>query len=416
MTVVALALAAVLALIALLHVYWAVRGVGSGAAVPGRQDGTPLFRPGRGASLLVAMALLVAALIVLAQADVIRLGIPEALVTVGIWSVALAFAARTIGDFRYAGLFKRVRGTAFARADTRLFTPLCAAISIAAFVLIRTGSARVPDDIRSGVPLSGAGHFALRTNADATPPPVPYDSPTPRMIAHATASWPHDTAAYTQGLAMSGDRLLEGTGLLGKSDVRDVDLKNGRVRLRATIADTLFGEGIAVVGKRLFQLTWRGGRGYVYDASSLALVDSVTYSGEGWGLATDGQRLFLSDGTDQIRVINPNTFAVERTFSVREAVNAVWMLNELEWVNGELLANVYETDLIARIDVATGQVVGWVDVSQLLTPAERDAVKRRGGVANGIAWDASQKRLLLTGKLWPRVFAVPIPPAVASRR
>jgi glutamine cyclotransferase len=246
------------------------------------------------------------------------------------------------------------------------------------------------------------------TNADAVPPAVPYDSATPRQIVRAVASWPHDTAAFTQGLVVDDGRLLESTGVEGRSEVREVDRTTGRVRRRAALPRPLFGEGIAVVGRRLFQLTWKHGRGYVYDAMTLAPVDSFSYTGEGWGLASDGRRLYLSDGTSHIRVIDPSGFRVERTFQVQEANRPVWMLNELEWVRGELWANVYQTTLIARIDPTTGRVVGWLDVGGLLTPAERQAVADRGGVANGIAFDSVRQRLLVTGKLWPRIFEVDV--------
>jgi glutamine cyclotransferase len=244
------------------------------------------------------------------------------------------------------------------------------------------------------------------TNADAMPPAVPYDSATPRQIVRAVASWPHDTTAFTQGLVVTDGRLLEGTGVEGRSEVREVDRATGRVRRRAALPRPMFGEGIAVVGRRLFQLTWKHGRGYVYDAGTLAPVDSFSYTGEGWGLASDGRRLYLSDGTSHIRVIDPSGFRVERTFQVQEVNRPVWMLNELEWVRGELWANVYQTDLIARIDPASGRVLGWLDVSGLLTPAERRAAAERGGVANGIAFDSARQRLLVTGKLWPRIFEV----------
>jgi glutamine cyclotransferase len=246
------------------------------------------------------------------------------------------------------------------------------------------------------------------TNADAVPPAVPYDSATPRQIARAVASWPHDTAAFTQGLVIVAGRLMEGTGVEGRSEVREVDRATGRVRRRVALSRPMFGEGIAVIGPRLFQLTWKDGRGYVYDATTLAPVDSFSYIGEGWGLAGDGRRLYLSDGTSHIRVIDPNGFRVERTFQVQEANRPVWMLNELEWVRGELWANVYQTTLIARIDPITGRVVGWLDVGGLLTPAERQAVADRGGVANGIAFDSVRQRLLVTGKLWPRIFEVDV--------
>jgi len=249
---------------------------------------------------------------------------------------------------------------------------------------------------------------AEQTNADARPPAVPFDTTTPRVSAHVIRSWPHDTAAYTQGLATYGGHLIESTGRLSQSDVREVDITTGAVRRRVALPATEFGEGIAVVGNRLYQLTWRGGRGHVYDANTLAPIDSFTYAGEGWGLATDGRMLYMSDGTSRIRVLDPTGFHELRTIQVREADSTVWMLNELEWVRGELWANVYQTDFIARIDPATGHVTGWINVGNLLTAAQRQDVVRRGGVANGIAFDSVRNRLFLTGKLWPRLFEVDV--------
>ena len=245
-----------------------------------------------------------------------------------------------------------------------------------------------------------------QTNADARPPAVPFDSSTPRISARVIRSSPHDTAAYTQGLAIYRGRLFESTGRLGQSDVREVDAKSGKVRRRTVLHATEFGEGIAVVRERLYQLTWRGGRGHVYDPATLTPIDSFTYTGEGWGLATDGRVLYRSDGTSRIRVVDPAGFRELRTFQVRERDSTVWMLNELEWVRGELWANVYQTDLIARIEPATGHVVGWIDVGNLLTASEREDVARRGGIANGIAFDSVANRLFVTGKLWPRMFQI----------
>ena len=249
---------------------------------------------------------------------------------------------------------------------------------------------------------------APQSNADARPPAIPFDTTTPRTAARVIRSFPHDTAAYTQGLAINRGRLLESTGRLELSDVRAVDLPTGTMRRRTALAPTEFGEGITVVGDRLYQLTWHGGLGHIYNAATLAPIDSFTYAGEGWGLATDGRTLYMSDGTSRIRVVDPVGFHEQRTIQVRERDSTVWMLNELEWVRGELWANVYETDLIARIDPATGHIVGWIDVGNLLTAAEREAVAKRGGVANGIAFDSVRNRVFVTGKLWPHVFEVDV--------
>jgi glutamine cyclotransferase len=202
--------------------------------------------------------------------------------------------------------------------------------------------------------------------------------------------------------------LLESTGLFAQSYVSEVDVTTGTVRRRVALPATEFGEGIAVVGDRIYQLTWRGGRGHVYDANTLTPIDSFTYTGEGWGLATDGRMLYMTDGTSRIRVLDPTGFRELRTIQVHEADSTVWMLNELEWVRGELWANVYQTDLIARIAPTTGRVVGWIDVGNLLTAAQRQDVATRGGVANGIAFDSVRNRLFLTGKLWPRLFEVDV--------
>lgn len=247
------------------------------------------------------------------------------------------------------------------------------------------------------------------SNADAAPPAVPFDSATPRVVARAVTSWPHDTAAYTQGLTFEHGRLLESTGLEGQSDLRELERGTGRVLHRVALPTDVFGEGLAAAGDSVYQLTWKKGRGYVYDARTLALKDSVKYQGEGWGLASDGKQLYFSDGTSEIRVIDPKDFHELRRIRVTEAGQPVWMLNELEIVRGELWANIYETNWIARIDTSSGHVLGWIDLGALLTPAERDAVAKRGGVANGIAYDAAKGRVLVTGKLWGRMFEIAAP-------
>ena len=261
------------------------------------------------------------------------------------------------------------------------------------------------DAAQRGAPAILPGMLPTATsNADASPPNVPFAATTPLAVARARTSWPHDTAAYTQGLLLDGGRLLESTGREGRSEIREVARGAGRVVKRTALPPTAFGEGIAVVGGHAYQLTWKGGRGYVYDPSTLARTDSFTYSGEGWGLATVGPLIYMSDGSSTLRVIDPRGFRELRRVQVREADKPVWMLNELELVGGELWANIYQRDLIARIEPSTGKVVGWVDLSRLLTPSERADVDQRGGVANGIAFDPAAKVVLVTGKLWPRVF------------
>jgi glutaminyl-peptide cyclotransferase len=253
-----------------------------------------------------------------------------------------------------------------------------------------------------------------QTNAEVDPPRVPYSPGTPRQLAHAVQRWPHDTMAFTQGLLVHGGRLLESTGLEGRSSVREVEERSGRVLRRTDLDAKEFGEGIAVLGERLYQVTWKSGRGHVYDLDTLAPLDSFTYDGEGWGLASDGASLYLSDGTSGIRVIDPAGFRVVRTIKVSEAGKPVYLLNELEWVRGELWANIYQTDLVARIDPASGQVVGWLDLAKLLSREERGAVGSRGGVANGIAYDSLSGTVLVTGKYWP--FVVQLDSIRATRR
>ena len=241
-------------------------------------------------------------------------------------------------------------------------------------------------------------------NATASIPRVPYSPGTPRLVPRVVRRWPHDTTSYTQGLLVHAGRLLESTGLRGRSSVREIALESGAVLKRADLPKDEFGEGIAVLSERIYQVTWKSKRGFVYDARTFAPVDSFTYEGEGWGMTSDGARLYLSDGTSRIRVIDPDGFRVVRTIRVTEAERPLHMLNELEWVRGELWANVYETALVARIDPATGRVVGYVDLRQLLPAEEAKRLDARGGVTNGIAYDSTAARLLVTGKYWPFLF------------
>ena len=225
----------------------------------------------------------------------------------------------------------------------------------------------------------------------------------PRVVAR----YPHDAQAFTQGLVLDGTTLYESTGLRGRSTVRRVDLITGRDQAMRPLPGQLFGEGLAAEGDRLYQLTWRARRGFVRSRDSLASVAEFTYAGEGWGLARDGSRLVMSDGTDVLRFVDPSGFVVTGTLAVRDAGEPVSLLNELEVVDGVLYANVWRTTRIARIDLASGEVIDWIELAALVP---RTTPGRRIGVANGIAHDAESGRLVVTGKLWPVLYEIEVPP------
>lgn len=228
-----------------------------------------------------------------------------------------------------------------------------------------------------------------------------------RYTCEVVAAWPHDRGAFTQGLVFRAGGFLESTGLNGQSTLREVELKTGRVLKQIPVARQYFAEGLAVMGDHAYQLTWQGGKGFVYDADTFRLEREFAYDGEGWGLTTDGRNLILSDGTDRIRFLDPVSFRVERTISVIADGNPVRHLNELEWIRGEIFANVWQTDQIVRIDPASGQVRGVIDCSGLLSAADRGPDT---DVLNGIAYDANGDRLFVTGKRWPKIFEVRIRP------
>lgn len=215
-------------------------------------------------------------------------------------------------------------------------------------------------------------------------------------------SRPHDPDAFTQGLVFHEGVLYESTGLNGRSSVRKVDLETGRVLARRSVPRQYFAEGLTIFQGRLVQLTWQSQKGFVYDLG-FRLTGQFVYTGEGWGLTHDGASLIMSDGTARLRFLDPVTFAVRRPLDVTDGGRPVESLNELEFVHGEIYANVWPTDWIVRIDPASGRVVGRVDLTGLLAPHER---RGNEDVANGIAYDAAGDRLFLTGKLWSRLYEV----------
>lgn len=218
------------------------------------------------------------------------------------------------------------------------------------------------------------------------------------------AVYPHDPNAFTQGLAIAGGQLYEGTGLYGQSTIRKVDLTTGRVEKQRSINAMYFGEGIAILGDRLYELTWQHGIGIVYDLATFSQQRTFQYTGEGWGLTQDGKQLILSDGSSKLRFLDPQTFATLREIDVRDHGQPVTKLNELEYVDGEIWSNVWYDDRIARISPASGEVLGWIDLASLYPKSARSSE----AVLNGIAYDAASKRLFVTGKNWPQLYEIAI--------
>ena len=218
-------------------------------------------------------------------------------------------------------------------------------------------------------------------------------------------TYPHDPGAFSQGLAIVDGQLYEGTGQRGRSFLRKVDLETGKVLQQVSLDRRFFGEGITVWGQRIYQLTWQAGLGIVYDKETFKEVGRFRVRGEGWGLTHDGKHLILSNGSPTLQFIDPKTFRVVRRLNVRDGGNWVRDLNELEYANGAILANVWNTDRIAWISPKTGNVNAWIDLGGL-KPAE--ASRDMDAVLNGIAYDPESKRLFVTGKNWPKLFEIRI--------
>jgi glutaminyl-peptide cyclotransferase len=216
------------------------------------------------------------------------------------------------------------------------------------------------------------------------------------------AAYPHDASAFTQGLAIHAGELYEGTGQYGASTVRRVDLESGRTEKQRALNPRYFGEGIAILDGLLYQLTWQNGVVVVYDVETFEVKRTMQYDGEGWGLTHDGRELIMSDGSATIRFRNPQTFAVTREIEVRSAGAPLPRLNELEYVDGEIWANIWYDDRIARISPKDGAVLGFIDLATLYPQSARGSE----AVLNGIAYDAAAKRLFVTGKNWPQLYEI----------
>ena len=243
--------------------------------------------------------------------------------------------------------------------------------------------------------LSALAMLAFTSAAEAGTPVYGY---------HVVRVFPHDVNAFTEGLFYENGVLWESTGMPGHSMVRKEDLDTGRVLEQHDLPAQDFGEGIVRWGRRLYQLTWQEHFGYVYDVRSLQVRATFPYQGEGWALTKDVAHIYMSDGTSDLRVLDPATLHEERRIHVTDEGRPVRNLNELEWVKGEIYADIWQTDLIARIDPVSGRVVGWIDLGGILGPA--DVTPGHTDVLNGIAYDALGDRLFVTGKYWPKLFQI----------
>jgi glutaminyl-peptide cyclotransferase len=223
-----------------------------------------------------------------------------------------------------------------------------------------------------------------------------------RLRVQVIESYPHDPGAFTQGLVLAGGRLFESTGLEGRSSLREVELKTGKVLRKLDVPAPIFAEGLALVGTRLFQITWKHGQALTYDRDSFKKGATFEYDGEGWGLCYNGQDIVMSDGSARLTFRGPETFRPVRELTVRAGGQPVDQLNELECVGPHVYANVWMTERIVRIDPKSGEVLAFIDAANLLAPAERFGTD----VLNGIAHDPRDDTFLITGKLWPRMFRV----------
>jgi glutamine cyclotransferase len=215
----------------------------------------------------------------------------------------------------------------------------------------------------------------------------------------------HDPEAFTQGLFLEDGILYESTGLKGKSTVKKIDLKTGKVIKSRNMQDKFFGEGLTIVNDKIIQITWRSKTGFVYDKDSLEILRTFSYKTQGWGITYDGKYLILSDGSDILYFMDPKSFVIVGKLEVYDEKGKVSNLNELEYINGEIYANIWGKELIARIDPKTGHINSWIDLTGILTPEDR---KGKEDVLNGIAYNSENNTLLVTGKFWPKIFEIEI--------
>jgi len=265
-------------------------------------------------------------------------------------------------------------------------------------------AARVPRALGTlAILLLGLFAFSCQPAATVQPETISDKRTTPVYGFEVVHVFPHDPDAFTQGLVVQDGKFLESTGEVGHSSLRRVEIETGKVIEKVDVPPPYFAEGITLLKGKIYQLTWQQHLGFIYDAWTFDKLGEFNYTGEGWGLANDGVSLILSDGSNQIRFLDPDNFQVKKTIAVRDGQRAIELLNELEYVKGEIYANVWHTDRIARINPETGAVVGWLDLQGLLARGE---VSDEEAVLNGMAYDETSARLFVTGKLWPKVFEI----------
>ncbi|MBF2760027.1 MAG: glutaminyl-peptide cyclotransferase [Ectothiorhodospiraceae bacterium AqS1] len=252
----------------------------------------------------------------------------------------------------------------------------------------------------------GGGIAAPALAAPALAAENPLDD-IPRIEYRIVDEYPHDRRAFTQGLLFADGFVYESTGLLGRSTLRKVDPAKGRVVRQIRLSNRLFAEGLALVDRSLYQLTWTSGRAFVRDIDNFSLIAEHRYEGEGWGLAWDGRHLVMSDGSASLKFRDPKSFEIVRKLEVRQGGQPVGRLNELEYFDGAIHANIWLSDHVVRIDPADGEVDAWLDLGPLADRERKKAAKERDrkvDATNGLAWDAAARRLHITGKLWSRVY------------
>ena len=231
------------------------------------------------------------------------------------------------------------------------------------------------------------------------------NGPAPKYGYQILNIFPHDSNAFTQGLILVDGKLLESTGQEGRSSLRSVEISSGKILKKVDVPLPYFAEGMTVLNGKVYQLTWQHNVGFIYDLQTFEKTGQFEYEGDGWGLTTDGQSLIMSDGSNRIKFLDPASFRVTRTISVTDAGSPVNQLNELEFVKGEIYANIWHSDRVAAIDPQTGRVKAWIDLTGLMPeeePLDEEAV------LNGIAYDQANDKFYVTGKLWPRLFEIKI--------